>query len=59
MSFSGYRELLAAVAHLFDDSARAAMSACGRGYADAHYGGQRAFVDSVSRALGTSVPSHR
>ena len=59
MTFSGYRELLAAAAHLFDDSARAAMSACGRGYADAHYGDQLAFVDGVSRALVTSVPSHR
>jgi hypothetical protein len=59
MTFSGYRELLAAVSHLFNDAARATMSSCGRSYADAHYGDQQAFVDSVSRALGTSVPSQR
>ncbi len=59
MTFSGYPELLAGVAHLFDESVRATMSSRGRSYADTHYGDQRAFVDSVARALGTSVPSHR
>jgi hypothetical protein len=59
MTFAGYPELLAGVAHLFDDSVRAAMSSRGRRYADAHYGDQRAFVDSVSRAVGVSLPSHR
>jgi hypothetical protein len=59
MTFSGYPELLAGVEHLSDDSVRATMSSRGRSYADAHYGDQRAFVDSVARALGTSVPSHR
>jgi hypothetical protein len=47
------------VGQLFDDAARATMSSTGRGYADGHYGDQQAFVDSVARALGTSVPSHR
>jgi hypothetical protein len=59
MTFSGYPELLDGVAHLSDESVRATMSSHGRSYADAHYGDQRAFVDGVSRALGTSVPSHR
>ena len=59
MTFSGYPELLAGVAHLLDESVRATMSSRGRSYADTHYGDQRAFVDSVARALGTSVPSHR
>jgi hypothetical protein len=59
MTFSGYPELLTGVAHLFDESVRAAMSSRGRSYADTHYGDPRAFVDSVARALGTSVPSHR
>jgi hypothetical protein len=59
MTFSGYPELLAGVAHLFDESVRTTLSARGRSYADTHYGDQRTFVDSVARALGTSVPSHR
>ena len=59
VTFSGYPELLAGVAHLFDESVRATMSSLGRRYADTYYGDQRAFVDSVARALGTSVPSHR
>jgi hypothetical protein len=59
MTFSGYRELLAGVVHLADESVRATMSSQGRRYADAHYGDQRAFVDNVARALGTSGPSPR
>ena len=59
MTFSGYPELLAAWRTSPTTSVRAAMSARGRSYADAHYGDQRAFVDSVARALGASVPSHR
>jgi hypothetical protein len=59
MTFSGYPELLAGVAHLFDESVRTTLSTRGRSYADTHYGDQRTFVDSVARALGTSVPSHR
>jgi hypothetical protein len=59
MTFTGYPELLAGVAHLSDDGVRATMSSRGRTYADAHYGDQRAFVEGVSRALGTSVPHHR
>jgi hypothetical protein len=59
MTFTGYPELLAGVAHLSDDDVRATMSSRGRTYADAHYGDQRAFVDVVSRALGTSVPRQR
>ena len=59
MTFSGYPELLAGVAQLFDESVRATMSSRGRNYADTHYGDQQAFVDSVARALGTSVPSRR
>jgi hypothetical protein len=47
------------VAHLFDESVRTTLSTRGRSYADTHYGDQRTFVDSVARALGTSVPSHR
>jgi hypothetical protein len=52
MTFSGHPELLAAVAHLSDDSVRAAMSSHGRSYADAHYGDPQGFVDGVSRTLG-------
>jgi hypothetical protein len=59
MTFSGYADLLAGVAHLGDDPVRATMSSRGRSYADAHYGDPRAFVDSVSRALNPPVPSHR
>jgi hypothetical protein len=59
IAFSGYRELLAGVAHLSDDAARATMSSRGRSYADARYGDQPAFVEGVAGALGTSVPSHR
>ena len=59
IAYSGYPELLAGVAHLLDDSARATMSSRGRIYADAHYGDQRAFVDGVARTLGPSVPGHR
>jgi hypothetical protein len=59
MTFSGYPELLAGVAHLSDETVRATMSSRGRNYADAHYGDQKAFVDGVSRALGASVPSRR
>jgi hypothetical protein len=59
LTFSGYPDRLDGVARFFDESVRAAMSSRGRRYADAHYGDQQAFVDSVSRALGSSVPSHR
>jgi hypothetical protein len=59
MTFSGYRELLAAVAHLSDESVRASMSSGGRRYADARYGDSKAFVDSVSHALGRPDPIHR
>jgi hypothetical protein len=59
MTFSGYPELLAAVAHLSDDSVRAAMSSRGRSYADAHYGDPQGFVDGVSRALAAAAPSQR
>jgi hypothetical protein len=57
MAFADYSELLACVSHLSDDAARAAISRRGRTYAEARYGNQTAFVDSVGRALGRPVPS--
>jgi hypothetical protein len=59
MTFADYAELLACVAHLSDDAVRAAISAQGRRYADAQYGNQSAFVQSVARALAAPIPSAR
>jgi hypothetical protein len=59
MTFADYVELLEAVSILSDDAVRATMSSRGRRYAETQYGDQRAFVRSVSRALGTSIPSPR
>ena len=59
IAFSGYPELLAGVAHLFDDDVRATMSSRGRSYADARYGDQPAFVEGVAGSLGTSLPGRR
>jgi hypothetical protein len=59
LTFSGYRELLAAVVQLSDESVRATMSSRGRHYADARYGDQKAFVASVSHALATPDPIRR
>jgi hypothetical protein len=59
LTFSGYAELLAGVAHLSDDAVRDAMSAQGRRYADAQYGDQTAFVQRVARALAAPGPSAR
>jgi hypothetical protein len=55
LAYAGYSELLACVAHLSDDRARATMSARGRAYADARYGDQAAFVTSVTRVLGAPL----
>jgi hypothetical protein len=55
MTFANPAELLACVAHLFDDGVRATMSLQGQHYADTRYGDQQAFVDSVASALGASA----
>jgi hypothetical protein len=59
LTYSGHSELLAQVSHLADDGVRAVMSAQGQRYADARYGDQQGFVDSVARHLEGAVPSHR
>jgi hypothetical protein len=59
MTFRNYTELLACISRLSDDDIRAAMSVQGRDYADARYGDQQAFVDSVARALGVAITSRR
>jgi hypothetical protein len=59
LTFSGFTELLSGVDQFSDDSFRATLSSQGRHYADTHYGDQKAFVNSVSRLLGPSVPSSR
>jgi hypothetical protein len=59
MTFSSYSELLACVTRLADESVRTTLSADGRRYADARYGDQRFFVDSVTRALGAPIASGR
>ena len=38
---------------------RATMSAKGQSYADAHYGDQNSFVESLAHALGAPVASAR
>jgi hypothetical protein len=55
ISFSGYAELLAGVTRLCDENVRSTASSNGRRYADARYGNQQAFVDSVSRAVGAAL----
>jgi hypothetical protein len=59
MTFSGYSELLACVTRLADESVRTTLSVDGRRYADARYGDQQFFVDSVTRALGAPITSGR
>jgi hypothetical protein len=59
LSFTNYAELLHGVSRLSDEGTRAAMSSQGWRYADARYGDQQAFVDSVARALGAVIPSGR
>ena len=59
MTFSGYQELLACVTRLADEGVRTTLSADGRRYADARYGDQRFFVDSVTRALRAPIASGR
>jgi len=59
MTFANVPDLLACVSRLCDETTRATMSSQGRSYADAHYGDQTSFVDSVARALGASIPSVR
>ena len=59
MTFSGSSELLACVTRLSDDTVHDTMSSQGRSYADAQYGNQNTFVDSVSRALSAAVPGGR
>jgi len=59
LTYSDHSELLAQVSHLADDGVRAVMSAQGQRYADARYGDQQGFVDSVARHLEGAVPSHR
>jgi hypothetical protein len=59
LTFGDHRELLTCIARLSDDGVRAAMSAQGRHYADARYGDQQAFVDSVALVLGAAIPSGR
>jgi hypothetical protein len=51
-TFADVPELLSNIAHLCDEKTRATMSAKGRGYADAHYGDEKFFVESLARALG-------
>jgi hypothetical protein len=52
MTFADVPELLACVERLSDEMTHAAMSTQGQRYADAHYGNQKFFVDSVAHALG-------
>jgi hypothetical protein len=59
MSFTNYAELLSCVSRLSDEVTRETMSSQGWKYADARYGDQQAFVDSVARALGAAIPSNR
>jgi hypothetical protein len=59
LTFDNYAELLHCVSRLSDEGTRAAMSSQGCRYADARYGDQQAFVDSVARALGAAIPSSR
>jgi hypothetical protein len=59
LAFGDYAELLQSVSHLADDGVRETMSSRGWKYADARYGDQQAFVDSVARALGAAIPSNR
>jgi hypothetical protein len=58
-TFADVPELLACVSRLCDDTTRAAMSTNGQDYADAHYGDQDHFVDSVAYALGAPITSAR
>ncbi len=58
-AFADVSELLACVSHLCDEDTWATMSAKGRSYADAHYGDQNFFVESLAHALGAPVISAR
>ncbi len=58
-TFADVPELLACVARLCDEPTRATMSTKGRSYADAHYGDQNYFVETVARALGAPTTSAR
>jgi hypothetical protein len=59
LAFGDYAELLQCVSHLADEGIRETMSSRGWKYADARYGDQQAFVDSVARALVAAIPSNR
>jgi hypothetical protein len=59
LTFRDHSELLACISHLADDGVRAVMSVRGQRYAEARYGDQQGFVDSVARHLEGAVPSHR
>jgi hypothetical protein len=59
MSYTDSGELLSCVSRLADEGTREAMSKRGWHYADARYGDQQAFVESVARVLGAPVPTSR
>jgi len=59
MTFGDAAELLACVSRLSDETEHATASAQGRVYADAHYGNQKSFVESVARVLSAPMPSAR
>ncbi len=59
LTFATVPELLAGVLRLCDETTHATMSITGQRYADAHYGDQNSFVDSVARALGAPMATAR